>query len=98
MLQRALNRRQLCLHYQPIIDIENNRCVGAEALLRWPGFDGPVMTPAEFIPLAENEGMIAQVTDYVVDELFSELGSFWPGIRICILRLTCRPPISTLRG
>ncbi len=56
------------------------------------------MTPAEFIPLAENEGMIAQVTDYVVDELFSELGEFWPGIRICILRLTCRPPISTLRG
>ncbi|WP_434637337.1 EAL domain-containing protein [Klebsiella sp. I138] len=76
MLQRALNRRQLCLHYQPIIDIENNRCVGAEALLRWPGFDGPVMSPAEFIPLAENEGMIAQVTDYVVDELFSELGEF----------------------
>ncbi len=30
MLQRALNRRQLCLHYQPIIDIENNRRVGAE--------------------------------------------------------------------
>ena len=56
------------------------------------------MTPVEFIPLAENEGMIAQVTDYVVDELFSELGEFWPGIRICILRLTCRPPISTLRG
>lgn len=79
MLQRALNRRQLRLHYQPIIDIENNRCVGAEALLRWPGFDGPVMTPAEFIPLAENEGMIAQVTDYVVDELFSELGEFLAG-------------------
>ncbi|WP_211843858.1 EAL domain-containing protein [Raoultella ornithinolytica] len=79
MLQRALNRRQLCLHYQPTIDIENNRCVGAEALLRWPGFDGPVMTPAEFIPLAENEGMIAQVTDYVVDELFSELGEFLAG-------------------
>ncbi|HHG8771660.1 TPA: EAL domain-containing protein [Raoultella planticola] len=76
MLQRALNRRQLCLHYQPIIDIKNNRCVGVEALLRWPGCDGPVMSPAEFIPLAENEGMMAQVTDYVVDELFAEVGEF----------------------
>lgn len=76
MLQRALSRRQLCLHYQPVMDIKNNRCVGTEALLRWPGFDGPVMSPAEFIPLAENEGMIAQVTDYVVDEVFSDLGEF----------------------
>ncbi|MCS5956547.1 EAL domain-containing protein [Klebsiella variicola subsp. variicola] len=76
MLQRALSCRQLRLHYQPIIDIKNNRCVGAEALLRWPGFDGPVMNPAEFIPLAENEGMIAQITDYVVDELFYEMGEF----------------------
>lgn len=76
MLQRALSCRQLRLHYQPIIDIKNNRCVGAEASLRWPGFDGPVINPAEFIPLAENEGMIAQVTDYVVDELFYEMGEF----------------------
>jgi sensor c-di-GMP phosphodiesterase-like protein len=56
LLHRALNKRQLCVHYQPIIDIKNNRCVGAEALLRWPGFNGQVMSPAEFIPLAENEG------------------------------------------
>ncbi len=76
MLQRALSRRQLCLHYQPIMDIKNNCCVGAEALLRWPGFDGPVMSPAEFIPLAENEGMIAQVADYVVDEVFADMGEF----------------------
>lgn len=76
MLQRALSRRQLCLHYQPVIDIKNNCCVGSEALLRWPGFDGPVMSPAEFIPLAENEGMIAQVTDYVIDEVFADLGEF----------------------
>ncbi|MCZ3384665.1 EAL domain-containing protein [Kosakonia sp. SOY2] len=76
MLHRALTRRQLRLHYQPIIDIKNGTCVGAEALLRWPGFNGPVMSPAEFIPLAEKEGMIERITDYVVDELFSDLGDF----------------------
>jgi len=76
LLQRALNKKQLCLHYQPIIDIKNNKCVGAEALLRWPGFDGPVMSPAEFIPLAEKEGLIEQVTDYVVESVFTDLGDF----------------------
>ncbi|HCR2006365.1 TPA: EAL domain-containing protein [Enterobacter cloacae subsp. dissolvens] len=76
LLHRALNKRQLCVHYQPIIDIKNNRCVGAEALLRWPGFNGPVMSPAEFIPLAEKEGMSERITDYVVEEVFSDLGHF----------------------
>jgi len=64
------------LHYQPIIDIKNNQCVGAEALLRWPGFEGQVMSPAEFIPLAEKEGLIEHVTDYVVEEVFTDLGEF----------------------
>lgn len=76
LLHRALNKRQLCLHYQPIIDIKTNACVGAEALLRWPGFNGPVMGPVEFIPLAEKEGMSERITDYVVEEVFSDLGHF----------------------
>ena len=87
MLHRALTKHQLQLHYQPIIDIKNGQCVGAEALLRWPGFNGPVMSPAEFIPLAEKEGMIERVTDYVVDEVFSDLGEFlaaWPHLYISI--------------
>jgi sensor c-di-GMP phosphodiesterase-like protein len=87
MLHSALTKRQLELHYQPIIDIKNGQCVGAEALLRWPGFNGPVMSPAEFIPLAEKEGMIERVTDYVVDEVFSDLGEFlaaWPHLYISI--------------
>ncbi len=83
LLHRALNKRQLCLHYQPIIDIKTNVCVGAEALLRWPGFNGPVMSPVEFIPLAEEEGMSERITDYVVEEVFSDLGPF----------LACNPHI-----
>ena len=76
LLQRALQKRQLRLHYQPIIDIQRGLCVGAEALLRWPGYNGQVMSPAEFIPLAEKEGLIAKVTDYVVEELFNDLGAY----------------------
>ena len=76
LLHRALLKRQLRLHYQPIIDIKTGHCVGAEALLRWPGFDGPVMSPAEFIPLAEQEGLIERVTDYAVEDVFTDLGNF----------------------
>ncbi len=84
MLQRALSCRQLRLHSQPIIDIKNNRCVGAEALLRWHGFDGPVMNPAEFIPLAENEGMIARSRTTWWMNCFMKWVSFWPAIHSCI--------------
>ncbi|UIU67045.1 EAL domain-containing protein (plasmid) [Escherichia coli] len=48
-----------------IIDIKTEKCIGAEALLRWLGEQGQIMNPAEFIPLAEKEGMIEQITDYV---------------------------------
>ncbi len=75
-LQRALEKNQLCLYYQPIIDIKTEKCIGAEALLRWPGEQGQVMNPAEFIPLAEKEGMIEQVTDYVIDNVFRDLGAY----------------------
>ena len=75
-LQRALEKHQLCLYYQPIIDIKTEKCIGAEALLRWPGEQGQVMNPAEFIPLAEKEGMIGQVTDYVIDNVFRDLGAY----------------------
>lgn len=56
------------------------------------------MSPAEFIPLAENEGMIAQVTDYVIEEVLPILASFWHGSRICTWRLTFPLPISILRA
>lgn len=75
-LQRALEKHQLFLYYQPIIDIKTEKCIGAEALLRWPGEQGQVMNPAEFIPLAEKEGMIEQVTDYVIDNVFRDLGAY----------------------
>lgn len=75
-LQRALEKRQLCLYYQPIVDIKTNKCIGAEALLRWPGTQGQVMTPAEFIPLAEQKGLIEQVTNYVINRVFDDLGAW----------------------
>ncbi|WP_227318467.1 EAL domain-containing protein [Cedecea davisae] len=87
MLQRALARKQLKLHYQPIIDIQNGHCVGAEALLRWVNFNGQTISPGTFIPLAESEGLIHKISDYVVDAVFKDFGEFLadhPGLYVSI--------------
>lgn len=75
-LIRAIEKNQLKLHYQPIIDIQNERCVGAEALLRWETFSGQSISPSTFIPLAESEGLIQKISDYVVDAVFNDFGGF----------------------
>ncbi|OWA35928.1 PAS domain S-box protein [Saccharibacillus sp. O16] len=67
-LDQALAHNQLFLHYQPQIDSDTQRINGVEALLRWnhPKF-GPV-TPAEFIPIAEESGQILEIGRWVLEE------------------------------
>lgn len=76
LLLRAIEKNLLKLHYQPIVDIHTGRCVGAEALLRWVNYSGQSVSPGSFIPLAEAEGLIQRISDYVVDALFNDLGDF----------------------
>ncbi len=64
-LRRSLERNELSIHYQPQIDLSNDRIVGAEALLRWTHPDVGAVSPAQFIPLAERIGMIAPLTEFV---------------------------------
>lgn len=56
------------------------------------------MNPAEFIPLAEKEGMIEQITDYVIDNVFRDLGDYPQHMQIAMFLLTCRPPIFIRHG
>lgn len=66
-LQSALKRREFFLLYQPVIDLRSNRCVGAEALIRWRHPNGELVSPVIFIPAAERHGLIQQVTAQVME-------------------------------
>jgi diguanylate cyclase (GGDEF)-like protein/PAS domain S-box-containing protein len=71
-LRRALERGELVMHYQPLIDARDGRILGAEALLRWfrPGIG--FLTPAAFIPLLEESGQIVPVGEWVLNSALED--------------------------
>lgn len=65
-LRKALKDREFVVHYQPQLDLRSGRIVGAEALVRWQHPDYGLLNPGEFITLAEQAGVIADVGDYLL--------------------------------
>ncbi|MEZ0150915.1 MAG: EAL domain-containing protein [Candidatus Reddybacter sp.] len=72
-LRYAINHDQLVLHYQPQVDLKSNCVVAAETLIRWEHPKHGFLSPTEFIPLAEETGLIKDLTFWVIREAFNQI-------------------------
>jgi len=72
-LRKAIEREELLLHYQPKVHLVTGQIVGAEALLRWQHPEHGMVSPGQFIPVAEETGLIVPITEWVVKTACNQL-------------------------
>ena len=83
-MRDALAKGQFEVHYQPLVDLADNVVSGCEALLRWRHPERGMISPAEFIPVAEETGLIDEIGEWVLRQACAEAAN-WPGrIRVAV--------------
>ncbi|MBK5198934.1 MAG: EAL domain-containing protein, partial [Methyloceanibacter sp.] len=82
-LRTALEANQLRLHYQPIISCSTGAIVGVEALLRWRHPVHGEMSPVDFIPIAENAGLLPALGEWVFDQAMKD-SKHWPNLEVAV--------------
>lgn len=72
-LRSAIEHKGLCLHYQPLLDLRSGLIFGTEALVRWPHPELGMVPPLDFLPLAEEAGLMTDITRFVLEEALGQL-------------------------
>jgi diguanylate cyclase (GGDEF)-like protein len=92
-LYRALDRRELRMFHQPILELDTGEVVGFEALMRWQQGDGTIVSPAEFIPIAEETGTIIPIGAWALLEALTQL-RHWIDDGVCSPQATMSVNVS----
>ncbi|GBD48195.1 GGDEF family signaling protein [Methylopila sp. Yamaguchi] len=87
-LRRALARGEFVLHFQPQVDLESGRILGAEALIRWRRENGDLVPPGDFLPSAEETGLITPINEWVLNHACQQAAAWrkagLPPLRVAV--------------
>lgn len=86
-LRRAIALRQFVIHYQPLADLEDRRITGVEALVRWRHPTKGLVAPDDFIPMAEETGLINQIGSFVLQKACITAAK-WPSLQILAVNVS----------
>ncbi len=75
-LRKAIEKKELEVFYQPKVDLKTNELTGLEALLRWRDSDGNVISPGEFIPLAEESRLIVSIGEWIIETVCEQISEW----------------------
>jgi diguanylate cyclase (GGDEF)-like protein/PAS domain S-box-containing protein len=85
-LRHGIENNELLLYYQPKVEIASGRIVGAEALVRWRHPERGMVSPAEFIPIAEESGLILQISAWVLEAALCQ-AQIWQAAQLPLLKI-----------
>lgn len=91
-LATGIHQKEFVAHYQPIIELSTGRCIGAEALIRWPRPDGSWVRPDLFIPFAEQNGLIGQITEIMIGNVVAAMKTVLAQHRDLHVAINISPP------
>ena len=104
-LEQAVSQNELVLHYQPKVNLKSNQIIGMEALLRWQQPERGLLSPLDFLHLAEDSNLIVEIGNWVLHEALRQIGVWheaghdWVvSVNIAARQLQCHDFVSNLKS